>query len=154
MKSLIASLTLLLGLAPSAAASEPLNPFLPWLAGCWQSQSGDYREVWSRPEGWHLFGYAVSLDSEGKAQFFEQMRIDVFPDDSLKVIFNAYPKGVGPSQFADSQWGYDQITFENPAHDYPQRIKYWRVEDELFAEISLIDGSQARQFEFVPCSGR
>ena len=41
------------------------------------------------------------------------------------------------------------MTFVNPGHDYPQRVRYWREGGALKAEISLIDGSNAMQFTFA-----
>ncbi|NQY12799.1 MAG: hypothetical protein HRT81_02935 [Henriciella sp.] len=152
MKNYILSLTLLCGIAPSASATPPLNPYLTWMSGCWTSESSDYREVWSTDEGSYLFGYALSYDANGAVVFFEQMRIDLFPNDTLIQTFNAYPKGIGPSSFVRTEWDQALITFENAEHDYPQRIKYFATGNGLGAEISLIDGSQARRFEFVRCA--
>ena len=39
-------------------------------------------------------------------------------------------------------------TFENAAHDYPQRITYARDGDTLTATISLLDGSKARRWVY------
>ena len=151
MKHTILSLTLLASVAPSAGATPPLDPYLSWMSGCWQSESGDYREVWSAAEGSYLFGYAVSFDANGASVFFEQMRIDLFPEDTSNQVFNAYPKGTGPSAFVQTEWDQAMITFENAEHDYPQRIKYFATGNGLSAEISLIDGTQTRRFEFIPC---
>ena len=65
---------------------EPDPNRLDWLTGCWQSESGDTREVWSASEDGYYFGYAVSLQ-DGAVVFFEQMRID----PSAMPVFNAYP---------------------------------------------------------------
>ncbi|MEM9055167.1 MAG: DUF6265 family protein [Pseudomonadota bacterium] len=119
---------------------------LGWLTGCWQSEDGSVREAWSVSEGGYLFGYAVTY-SEGQPVFFEQMRID--PGEP--PVFSAYPRGEGPSPFPATETGAQTITFANPAHDYPQKVKYWRVEDELRATISLIDDSNAGQFSYAPC---
>ena len=42
------------------------------------------------------------------------------------------------------------IEFTNPAHDYPQRIRYWREGDKLIAEIALIDGKRAVSWTYEP----
>jgi hypothetical protein len=151
MKHSILSLALVLGFVPSAGATPSLDPYLSWMSGCWQSESGDYCEVWSAAEGSYLFGHAVSFDANGASVFFEQMRIDLFPEGTANQVFNAYPKGEGPSAFTQTEWDQAMITFENAEHDYPQRIKYFATGNGLSAEISLMDGGQARQFEFVPC---
>ncbi len=38
--------------------------------------------------------------------------------------------------------------FANAAHDYPQRIRYWREGETLNAEISLLDGSKAMRWQY------
>ena len=40
------------------------------------------------------------------------------------------------------------MTFTNPAHDYPQRISYRRDGEELVAEVSLLDGSEANRWRY------
>jgi hypothetical protein len=40
------------------------------------------------------------------------------------------------------------VTFVNAVHDYPQRIRYWREGEEMFAEISLADGSKPVRWRY------
>jgi hypothetical protein len=40
------------------------------------------------------------------------------------------------------------VTFFNVAHDYPQRIRYWREGDVLNAEIALKDGSKPMRWVY------
>ncbi|MEO0607956.1 MAG: DUF6265 family protein [Pseudomonadota bacterium] len=133
--------------APGPDTRPPSNA-LDWLTGCWQSESGDAREVWSEAEDGYYFGYAVSL-RDGKVVFFEQMRIDPAP----MPIFNAYPAGTGPSAFPATALAAESVTFANPEHDYPQKIQYTRSGDALNAVISLIDDRRPGQFNFIRCDG-
>ena len=50
------------------------------------------------------------------------------------------PGGGPPIEFPLVAQGERSIEFANPAHDFPQRIRYWREGDRLHAEISLLDG--------------
>ncbi|MEO1015531.1 MAG: DUF6265 family protein [Pseudomonadota bacterium] len=142
MKPLLPALMI----AGCATASAEPPPSLDWLTGCWQSPSGAMREVWSTPEGGHLFGYNVAV-ADGAVGFFEQMRVDPGPP----AVFNAYPAGAGPSPFTEIERGASSIVFANAEHDYPQRIAYTLGDPGLRARISLIDGSQPRDFVFEPC---
>ena len=140
---------ILLSACISAPKATPENAnHLDWLTGCWQSEDGDTREIWSTSEGGYLFGYSV-VYHDGQAVFFEQMRID--PGET--PTFNAYPRGTGPSAFPAIEIEDQSVTFANAAHDYPQKIHYNRDGDLLRARISKIDDTQPGDFAFQPCSG-
>ncbi|MEM9573211.1 MAG: DUF6265 family protein [Pseudomonadota bacterium] len=140
-----------------AQASEPLSPFFDWFTGCWMSEDGAMREVWSANEGDLLFGYSVNLDLEqdrfpgAQITFFEQMRIDLMGDEDHPAAFYAYPAGQGPTRFVQTDYGDRTSTYENAENDFPQRIRYWRDGDQLKAEISTLDETTKRRFTFIPC---
>ena len=146
MKQILFSAILLTGCALSSQADEAAAPTLDWLTGCWQSEDGTSREVWSQSEDGYFFGYALVLN-EGKVVFFEQMRID----PGAAPTFQAYPRGAGPSGFPAVAVTNASVTFANPDHDYPQKIKYTREGYALNAVISLIDDTQQGTFNFLPC---
>lgn len=141
------ALTLLLGACAGVPAGSEDHP-LAWMSGCWQTADGDYREVWSAPDHGYLFGYALSLE-DGAVSFFEQSRID----PGRPGTFNAYPAGKGPAPFAEVARDAASITFADPDHDYPQRIRYARTGARMTATISLMDGSEEQDFAFRPCGG-
>ncbi len=130
--------------ACSQAAKTPIkmdkaHPF----TGCWESEDGQAREIWSAdPSGW-LFGYAVNRDADQKVTFFEQMRIA----DGVLTVIGPNDDAVSFKQVQDSP---DYI-FENPDHDYPQRIIYRPSQDRLDAVISFMDGSQKVPFNKRAC---
>jgi hypothetical protein len=131
-------------------ASEEADPNrLDWLTGCWQGDDGMTREVWSGSEDGYYFGYSVVL-KDGHAVFFEQMRVDPAP----LPVFNAYPAGKGPSAFPATEISDTSVTFANAAHDFPQKIKYWRDGARLRATISRIDDGGAAEFSFTRCAER
>jgi uncharacterized protein DUF6265 len=142
----ILSLLMLSATLTTAQAEEADPDRLDWLTGCWQSQDGVTREVWSRSEDGYYFGYSVVM-KDGHVLFFEQMRID----PAAMPIFNAYPSGDGPSAFPAVTIGKDSISFANPEHDFPQKIRYWRDGTALKAVISLIDDRRPGQFNYTPC---
>ena len=144
----------LLGLLALAGCTStgPVEPGpsahpLAWITGCWISESGTSKEVWSIPEAGYVFGYAVTL-GDGGVSFFEQMRIKPGP----LYMLNVYPAGVGPSKFVESLQGDQSVTFINSAHDYPQLIHYQREGDTLKAHIALEDGSNRRDFSYQACN--
>ncbi|MEC7288807.1 MAG: DUF6265 family protein [Pseudomonadota bacterium] len=134
---------------------------LDWLTGCWQGEDGVTREIWSPSQGGYYFGHSVVMKDD-RVIFFEQMRVDPAPtradsapipaDPAPMPVFNAYPRGDGPFPFAAIEITDHSVTFANPDHDYPQKIKYWRDGDRLNATISIMDDSRQGQFRFTPCS--
>lgn len=140
------ALAILGSVLPAAQAQDADPADLDWLTGCWQSETGDTREVWSGSEDGHYFGYSVVM-SDARLVFFEQMRIDPSPVPT----FNAYPSGQGPSAFPSVEVSKARITFANPDHDYPQKITYKRDGDMLRAVISKIDDRDPRHFDYSPC---
>lgn len=146
-----------------ACASAPADdePALSWLSGCWASASGATQEIWSPRYGAAaaplLFGYSVTV-RDGAVGFFEQMRIEpVMTDDPAgpgRFAYVVSPGGAPAVRFtgelaADGM----SVSFENAAHDFPQRIVYAHEDGELRATISLIDGSEPRGFAMSRCEG-
>jgi Domain of unknown function (DUF6265) len=147
MRYALPALFALAGCASAQTIDPPPQEHpLDWLTGCWVSESGKAKEVWSEPEAGYLFGYALTQD-EGEISFFEQMRIGPGP----LYVLNVYPAGVGPSKFVESLQGDQSVTFINGAHDYPQLIHYQRAGDALNAHIALEDGSNRRDFSYLSC---
>ena len=146
MIRLLVCFVLTVCLSGTVLADEGEPSPLAWLTGCWQNASGEIREVWSASEDGYYFGYSVAMQ-DNQVVFFEQMRIDPGPSP----IFNAYPSGLGPSAFPASETANSSITFANPDHDYPQKIRYARDGDNLNAVISRIDDGAQRHFNYRPC---
>ena len=131
-------------LALSAAAAGPLD----WMAGTWCTEgtaASRTCEHWEPMAGETMLGTNHTV-RDGRTRGFEFMRIAL---DGEKAVFNASPGGAPPSPFPEAARADRRIVFANAAHDYPQRIVYWRDGDALMAEISLADGSKARQWRFV-----
>lgn len=146
MKKLLA--LLFFTLLPAAQAEGITLPH--WMAGAWimkTSDTGWYEEYWTAPRGGLMLGAAREGDGQ-TLKFWEQMQIRKQEDGSLS--FFAQPLGKPPSEFPMVAAEENSITFANPDHDYPQRIRYWREGDIFHAEIALIDGSSAHQFTFHP----
>jgi Domain of unknown function (DUF6265) len=73
-------------------------------------------------------------------------------DDSGRLSFFAQPRGVAPAGFPAIRTTPTEVAFENPAHDFPQRIVYrFEAPATLRAHIEgTIDGKTRREdFHFV-----
>ena len=136
-------------IAAAMAAESPPKPVLPtWMAGCWEQKSGEdwVEECWTGARAGQMMGSSRTGKGE-TLQFFEHMRITA---DADGTSFCALPKGQAGGCFKATKVSASEIVFENPAHDYPQRVRYWRDGKDLRAEVSLKDGSKASQWRYMP----
>ena len=126
------------------------NATLPgWLAGGWELDAGGRwgDEYWTPPRGGIMLG-AGRVGKGEQVASFESMRIGF--DENGKLAFWAMPEWTDASKFPMVKQSDTEVVFENAAHDYPQRVRYWREGRLLKAEISLIDGSNAKRFNYKP----
>ena len=82
---------------------------------------------------------------------WEVMQIVLVDTDDPAVpamTFYGAPSGQNRTPFILVQSKDPGVTFVNAAHDYPQRIRYWREGEELIAEVALKDGSKARRWRY------
>ena len=126
------------------AAAPPVMP--DWLAGCWKETKGDRwtEECWMPPRGGIMLGAGRSGVGETVREW-EAMQIvlgDIVAGERVKMAYWAAPGGSGRTAFAWQPFDGPGVTFYNVAHDYPQRIRYWRDGNALKAEISLADGGR------------
>ncbi|WP_052507692.1 DUF6265 family protein [Sphingomonas hengshuiensis] len=125
-----------------ASAPVPL-----WMVGTWCTAPTNGRQMCERWEG----------DPQGGLSGVAEVRRDgaVSPGETMRIaqqggvlVFHAEPRGQAPTDFRAIMVSADAITFENRAHDYPQRVRYWREGAALMAEISLADGSKPMRWTF------
>jgi len=140
---------ILLASMPVAAADISR---LEWLAGCWAYDGRDpgSGEYWMPPAGGTMFAVSRTI-RDGQTVGFEYLRIAETGEDSLALF--ASPSGREATQFDLVSLTDSEIVFENPEHDFPQRIIY-RLGDEgaLFGRIEGQSDGQAVAIDF-PMTG-
>ncbi|MEM6532337.1 MAG: hypothetical protein AAF654_06925 [Myxococcota bacterium] len=62
-------------------------------------------------------------------------------------VFVGEPAGASPSEFSAVFQAENRVVFENPDHDWPKRIEYWRNSDTLHARASGGDRTQEWSWE-------
>jgi hypothetical protein len=146
----------LAGLLPAHAVSQQSGSeagsasveSLAWLAGCWAgtlSNGAMYEETWLPPRGGTLLGVA-RMSRNDRTLSFEFMRIVV---DGGTLVYAAQPSGREPTLFRATTGGATDIGFENPEHDFPQRIFYrYSPPDGLHARIEGLREGQLRGIDF------
>jgi hypothetical protein len=145
----------------TAAPAVPLQAdgleALAWLAGCWERRQpgGLLEEQWMRPAGGMLVGMSRTV-RDGRAVGWEFMRI---VEREGAIVYIATPSGQATAEFTLRAPVGAGAIFENPAHDFPQRIIYERGSaDSLWARIEGDRGGERRTIEFrmarVECARR
>ena len=66
-----------------------------------------------------------------------------------RLVYTVHRRGQPTTTFLSRSVARDEVVFENPAHDFPQRIGYRRKRPhELFAWIEGTADGQQRRVEF------
>jgi len=136
-------LAAMLALQAPAAVSD-----LGWMAGHWVSEADGRwtEESWTAPRSGLMLG--VNRSGRGEAaRSFEFIRLQAGADGV--PVYWASPGGRPPVAFRLASHGPSEAVFENPAHDFPQRIRYVVEGATMTATISAIDGSNAMSWSFA-----
>ncbi|GGD73972.1 hypothetical protein GCM10011357_31270 [Lacimicrobium alkaliphilum] len=81
-------------------------------------------EMWTEPLGNMLLGIGF-MSKQDNVSRYEYMRIE--KRESGEIYFVAIPSGQQETEFRLTQHTEKRVVFENPAHDFPQRITYSQI---------------------------
>lgn len=127
--------------------TKPSLDNLSWLSGCWEGRQGEalIEEHWSKPEGQSMLGFSRTIRNEKTVSYeFLQIR-----EDAGGLTYLPQPQGGERVAFKLNKFDQVKYTFENAAHDFPQRIIYERQGLMLLASIEgSLKGKPERQ-EFL-----
>lgn len=115
-------------------APKPTLEALAWMAGSWAGTTGgvDMEEHWTAPKGHSMIGVHRDVGN-GRTIAFEFLRIEQQGD---QIVYLSMPNGRSPATpFPLKEVSGLRVVFENPAHDFPQRIIYWKDGQDLRARI-------------------
>lgn len=120
------------------------------LVGTWESTGNTiFYESWALKPDSGLVGYAYSISQAGDTMFSEKIQI-VQIHDSLFYQAKVYRQNQGRIiRFAMVEQSSNQWVFENPSHDYPNRIIY-RIENDsiLHTRVENMAGKKSIAFRF------
>lgn len=136
------------------AQGKPTIDDLAFLAGCWEGDLGDgtvIRETYTAPRGGSMLGNS-QVAGGGKTHFFEFIQL---AQTDAGVAYKPSPNAKDSVAFPLAKLTGTAVVFENPSHDFPQRIAYTLEGDKLTARIEKLDGQKAQTFAMkaVPCGG-
>lgn len=138
-----------IALAPVHASQTPAKSVtqLGWIAGCWTRAlpDGVNEEQWMKPAGGSMLGMSRTVRG-GRTTEFEFLRIAEV-DGSLAYI--AKPSAQAEATFPVKTLTEREVIFENPTHDFPQRVIYRQNGDgTVTARIEGTMNGQARGMDF------
>lgn len=139
---------LMFGSLCSAQTAKPTLNDLSWLAGCWEAnlRGREVNEQWMKPGGGIMLGMARTV-SQGKAGEFEFTQIREDKDGSIYYV--GKPSGQAEASFKLIKLQNKEAIFENPQHDFPQRIIYRLQPDgSLFARVEATVKGQLRGIDY------
>lgn len=137
---------LLTACATAPSGAQPAETAPAWMAGYWLSCEGGRQvaETWTGPVEGVLVGTGLTRHARGVE--FEYMRIQETAEDG--VIFFGSPGGAAPTALPMVKQDAASVTFENLAHDFPQRIRYTRDGDVLTARVESADGKKGMSWRY------
>lgn len=135
-------------LAAALAGAQPAEPpDLSWMAGYWLScdDGREVSETWSDRRGNVMLGTSLTVGRNGNSSH-EQAQIAFTPEAGVRFI--AQPSGQPSAEFRLVRSGLGEAVFENPEHDFPQRVIYRREGDRLTGRIEGTAGGREQAVEW------
>ena len=117
-----------------------------FLTGCWKYERGGrlVEEHWMAPSGGSLLGISRTV-AGGKVAEFEFLQIRDLPSG---LTYIAKPSGQPEASFTATSKASGEIVFENPKHDFPQKISYRLDGDALAARVEGTINVKPRSIDF------
>lgn len=142
-------------IAHAQQAERPLAQ-LGFMAGCWRADAGvnqSIEEQWTAADSDVMLAATRYLDKNtGRTRAWEFSRIVA---DSAGIALLPAPEGTPQGRFRLTPSPAGEARFEDPAHDFPRRIIYRRIDAGTMAvRVDGGEGSaQGAEFrmESVPC---
>jgi hypothetical protein len=117
---------------------------LAFLKGCWSGS--DTFEMWMKPDAGSIMGAGRTVRN-GKLHNSEFFSVTETADGvTLHVLLKL---GGSVTQFKAKELTDSSVVFENPAHDYPQRVIYRKNADgSLLGRIEGVSEGKERAFDY------
>jgi hypothetical protein len=118
-----------------------------WLQGCWQLASGQrvVEEQWMAPRAKSMLGMGRTVRGDTLVEY-ESVLIK---EQDGRLAYEAHPSGQASATFLATAATDSEVVFENPTHDFPQRVGYRRDgPDGLVGWIDGVSQGKLRKVEF------
>jgi len=121
-----------------------------WLIGTWENNSdqGNLSETWKKENDSTFSGQAYFIKTDDTLHH-ESIVMKQTGEDLLYIPTVQGQNNGKPVTFKLTQATAKQLVFENPQHDYPQKIIYQQItKDSLVAKISGIQQGKPSSEEY------
>ena len=157
----LAALTLAGAIATAAGGAAQVGQpagieRLTWLQGCWEAATAQrtVEEQWMSPRGKSMISAGRTVRGDSLVEY----ELVVIREKDAQLAYEAHPSGQPSAVFLSRSISGSEVLFENPQHDFPQRIGYRRDSpDALLAWIEGTRNGQTSRIEFpyqrVACPG-
>jgi HD-GYP domain-containing protein (c-di-GMP phosphodiesterase class II) len=113
-----------------------------WMLGEWEKTDslGSLKEIWERIDDSTFVGFSYYIQNKKDTVHYEQVEL---MQDGEHLIYKSTVKGENNNLPVPFQMTKDEdslLVFENPKHDYPQKIQY-----KLYKNGSLIATVSGKQ---------
>ena len=130
-----------------ALSQSPDLAALSWMSGCWrqESPSRTVDEVWMAPAGDAMLGMSRTV-ATGRMVDHEFLQIRL---QEGRIVYVAKPARQPEATFTAATVSPREVVFENPAHDFPQRIIYrLQPHGDIAARIEGMQNGRPRGVDF------
>ena len=143
----IVILTSFLCVADVGFAQQVTVDRVAWLQGCWRSTRGEttIEEQWMAPRGGAMLGMGRTVRGSTLAEY----ELVLIKEQEGHLAYEAHPSGQPTATFMATTASDSSVVFENPQHDFPQRVGYRRNgADALDAWIEGQANGKSRRVDF------
>jgi hypothetical protein len=134
--------------AADAFESKPTLTTISWLSGTWTSdeRGRQITEQWMSPAGGTMLGMSRTV-SRGRTVEYEFLLLRSEANGEINYV--AKPSGQAETAFKLIRASATEAVFENPQHDFPQRVIYTlKNGGKLMAAIEGTKDGKTRRVEF------
>lgn len=145
-------LLIIIGACNAKQAAKPARlEKAAWVLGTWQQPGaeGMLWEIWQRESDTIYAGIGLLVNASGDTLFSEKLRL-ADRQDTLWYLPTVSNQNAGKEvAFKETAVNDTEIVFENPLHDFPQRIVYRKTgADSLQASIEGMQDGKPRKETF------
>ena len=118
-----------------------------WIAGCWELSAGSRRieEQWMAPRAGLMLGVSRTVVGDSLREY-EQVALF---ERGGRLVYAATPARQSPAEFESIAVSDSAVIFENPTHDFPQRVMYRRHgPDSLVARVEGMRSGRLRGSDY------